>query len=285
MSLVFVASKDYKQTSPKTFFPLSKTLNKQKEAPFRTFKSKDGSYTIEAAFCLTFMMFVLVTFMWIMHAISTQYVVKSALYNTACDFVAISDEAVKDNSKLKAAVIADGKVRLLKKKKYLKGIKGGTAAISLMKTNVTKEYITVHAEYSLKQISKLFPSDLFHIEDEVKLRRFIGWDLSMDEDSRNVYVTKNGEAYHESRDCSYLKLKIKEVKYSQISKYRAKDGRKYVRCNCVKRRKGDRVYISDYGYKAHGDMNCISLRRTIRVIEKEEAVKEGYHKCPKCGGK
>jgi hypothetical protein len=207
------------------------------------------------------------------------------MYKAACDIAVISKVDDKTNEKLRLAVIADCKTRVFKDKKYLRGIKNGVLGISFKDSSVTNEYVKVSCNYSLCRISKLFPEDIFRISDEIILRRYVGWDKSMDQNSKIVYVTKNGKAFHKSRECSFLSLKIREGSYEKLKSYRAKDGAKYKKCNCVKRRKGDRIYIADHGDKAHGDINCVALRRVIRVIEEKEAIKKGYHKCPKCGGK
>lgn len=257
-----------------------------KETPFCTFK-KRASYSIEAAVVMSMMIFIMALFLWVMRAETTEYLVKKSLYETACELSCIGDfevtEKLDENKVLKHLAIARCKQKLVKEKKMIRFIDGGLLGLDFGKSEIDDAYISLECRYRLVPITPMFSDSLFRIREKVRVRRYIGWNPKMEREEAYVYVTRNGKAYHRSETCPYLKLSIREVSRSSVNGRRAKDGSKYKKCSCVK--KGmTRVYITDYGNRFHGDLNCTDLRRHIRRIHIKEAQKD-YHSCPKCGGR
>ena len=116
--------------------------------------------------------------------------------------------------------------------------------------------------------------------------RWVGFDPAQAAaaETELVYITPYGEAWHRDSGCVYLNPSIRQVPAAMLSILRSRDGSIYYPCPlCHPERKGW-VCLTDYGTNYHKDTACAGLHRTPQVVTMEEAQRQGYHKCPKCGG-
>ena len=99
-----------------------------------------------------------------------------------------------------------------------------------------------------------------------------------------VYRTPEGEVYHRSRECTYLRLTIRSVTSAELSGLRNESGGKYAPCEyCVKKQQtGVLVYITDYGSSYHNKSTCQGLKRTIMAVPLSQV--GGLRSCSRCGG-
>lgn len=97
-----------------------------------------------------------------------------------------------------------------------------------------------------------------------------------------VYITQTGSKYHLSCDCTYLRVQIEAVDYSQINTLRNSGGGKYYACLRCKPLNGGIVYITSDGNSFHGQADCSSLKRTVYMVPLS-TVSE-YGPCSKCAG-
>lgn len=103
-----------------------------------------------------------------------------------------------------------------------------------------------------------------------------------EEDNVYVYITENGSVYHLWEDCSYLKLSIRDVPFSNIKNLRNIYGGKYYPCElCSEEGKPTgTVYITDTGDRYHSDINCSGLKRTVLKIPLSEVGNRSL--CKRC---
>ena len=103
-----------------------------------------------------------------------------------------------------------------------------------------------------------------------------------DEDEDMVYIAENASVYHETKDCTHLKLTIREVTLSELKYENNENGGSYSECRkCRGSYVGVKVYIARYGDSYHYDRNCSGLKRTIYTIPRKEAVLK-YAPCSRC---
>ena len=101
-----------------------------------------------------------------------------------------------------------------------------------------------------------------------------------------VYVTENRSVYHENAGCSHLKLSIHTISRQDLITARNDQGGKYYQCSKCKSEPYQGVlYICDDGDYYHLSRDCSGLKRTISVIPRQQAVKEGLKPCSRCGRK
>lgn len=97
-----------------------------------------------------------------------------------------------------------------------------------------------------------------------------------------VYVTENAEVYHDSRDCTHLKLTIREVGWSMLPYSRNENGIRYTKCQkCGDEVAGAVAYIAREGDAYHTNRNCPGLKRAVYTMLRELAV-EKYRPCSRC---
>lgn len=98
-----------------------------------------------------------------------------------------------------------------------------------------------------------------------------------------VYITPTGSVYHKSRDCTHLRLSIRQIASQDLSGERNQSGSRYTPCiYCIREGwSGGTAYITDYGTGYHSSAGCQGLKRTVTAIPLSQA--EGRHACSRCG--
>lgn len=126
------------------------------------------------------------------------------------------------------------------------------------------------------------------MQQSVYMRKFIGVSvIGGTDESDIVYVTANGRVYHRDRACTYLKVKIEGMAYSDMAYTRNISGEKYKRCvRCAGKSSaepdtGTTVYISKYGNRYHLRSDCNAIARNVMPIRLNETDKRKA--CSKCG--
>lgn len=98
-----------------------------------------------------------------------------------------------------------------------------------------------------------------------------------------VYLTKNASVYHESLECTHLKLTVRSIAASEVSSQRNQNGGRYTACEkCAKGTAPGTLYISPEGDCYHYRQDCSGLKRTIYTVPRSEAT--GYRPCSRCAG-
>ncbi|MBE5865663.1 MAG: hypothetical protein E7292_05530 [Lachnospiraceae bacterium] len=118
-------------------------------------------------------------------------------------------------------------------------------------------------------------------------RMWTGYDVVEANAGKNrediVYVAENAEVFHETKDCTHLKLTIREVSWSMLPYSRNENGIRYVKCQkCGDGVAGTVAYVAKEGDAYHKDRDCSGLKRTVYTMLRELAV-EKYRSCSRCG--
>lgn len=155
-------------------------------------------------------------------------------------------------------------------------------------TDIANNQLTLHAscQFRLMYLPKGLAT--FPLQKKIVAGMWLGKSLkdtneNNKEQTEYVYVTEHGTVYHNTTACSFLKLSIRDVAYSEVGNLRSNDGSKYYPCVLCKPEKAARVYITDDGTNYHSSTACSGLKRTIRKVEKSKVA--GMRACSKCGGK
>lgn len=97
-----------------------------------------------------------------------------------------------------------------------------------------------------------------------------------------VYITDNAAVYHESLECTHLKLSVWEVTMEEAAGSRNESGERYKSCSkCRGRPFQGTVFIAREGDFYHYDRGCPGLKRTIHTIARQQA--KDYRPCSRCG--
>lgn len=98
-----------------------------------------------------------------------------------------------------------------------------------------------------------------------------------------VYMTPEGEVWHRSCECNYLRLSVRRITYASLDEARNRSGEIYAPCeSCVEKNISESwVYITDYGSSYHSRKNCRGLKRTVMAVPWSQV--KGIRACSKCG--
>ena len=97
-----------------------------------------------------------------------------------------------------------------------------------------------------------------------------------------VYRTLNGTVYHESKACGYLTVTVRQVQATEVDGLRNSFGEKYTPClRCDHMEQTGTVYISSGGDRYHRSASCVTLKRNVIEIKREEIGE--LPACHKCG--
>jgi hypothetical protein len=113
-----------------------------------------------------------------------------------------------------------------------------------------------------------------------------GYDIDNDSTANQdtedvVYIAENGSVYHETPDCTHLKLSISAVTLEEAQNARNENGGRYQLCSkCGGKPFNGTVYIGKEGDFYHYDRNCSGLKRTIHTILRKQA--SNYRPCSRC---
>lgn len=102
--------------------------------------------------------------------------------------------------------------------------------------------------------------------------------------TETVFLTEYGEVYHNSMECHYLQLSIRELTWEEAKLCTNITGNRYELCSyCEDLSYCGVVYVTDYGECFHYSLQCEGLKRTIYSVTLKEAESLGLRLCSKCG--
>lgn len=243
---------------------------------------KSGSVTIEASFGIPLFLFTVLCLIWLIELQSIRFSIASAAQNAAKS--AAEDTAVipvLNVWKLRADIAA-----LIGEERLDRSIvKGGKDGISCMGSYVSPETgeMNIKVTYMIQLPVPMVGLPSAEIEQSFKLSAWTGY-MSGGKGSDGadiVYVTDNGEVYHEDYRCSHLHLSIRAVGFDEIQELRNEGGGIYHACEkCAYGSPMGSVYITDTGDRYHNSLNCSGLKRTIHAVKRTEV--KGLGGCSRC---
>jgi hypothetical protein len=165
--------------------------------------------------------------------------------------------------------------------------KAQTLAVASYQMSGEDPYIRL---YDPRFVSAPFPTLNFGSRwtaQQVEVRTWVGYtgeSFQENAGGQMVYMTLNGEVYHRSRDCTYLRLTVRAVSASLVQQERNQSGERYNACEyCASAgRISGTVYITDYGTSYHTSSACQGLKRTIMAVPLSEI--SDLRCCSRCGG-
>lgn len=122
----------------------------------------------------------------------------------------------------------------------------------------------------------------FLMENHYYGRLWTGYPILVDEDK--YYLAENASVYHCTADCTYLRLSVSMIKREELAAAANSRGKQYRKCKtCIKTIVPGELWVAFQGECYHSRRDCPGLKRTVREVEKEEALK--YRACHRCVGK
>lgn len=250
-----------------------------------------GSYTVEAAVVIPIFVTLCVFALLFLRILQVEWMMETAMRSVA-ENVAVygSADSLKDADEAQqlseAGLIAATDAKVLSLGGLIGYVDGGILGINYDGSGITDEDAVIKASYRITLPVGLLGTIRFPVSQEVRYRRWTGYDPNPieNEDERYVYVARFGDDYHYKRDCTYLAPSVRAVMMTEVSALRNSGGHKYSPCSlCAKNKSGGNgaVYLTTYGTTYHFKSDCSALKRTIYEMPLSEAV-DSYRPCPKC---
>lgn len=142
--------------------------------------------------------------------------------------------------------------------------------------------LSVTLTYQVSPYIKVPGFTAFFMQNRYLSHRWNGYaGTKEDTQTRNYYITENGEVYHCTTECSYLKITKEAITLPQALLRKNESGVSYSLCQkCKKTGVGIKVWITKSGECYHYSEDCPSLKRTIYAVTKAETA--GYRPCKRC---
>ena len=254
-----------------------------------------GSMTVEAALVVPLFLFAVFGIMEFFCIMSFQNDMQISMENTAREISTLKygiDMGREENkSVIKSDITAayvyarvlDG--NMMNRINNGSSVVGAAAGVSFLRSDFTMEnnYMDMVADYGWKIP---FYNRIFTFTQRCC---FVPWTgKSIDTEKQNstgkrVYITKTGKVYHLKKDCTYLRLSIKKVRYSEVGKLRNAGGGKYKQCEVCCRNGAtgsETVYITTFGDRYHKRKECSTLLRYIHTVDISQV--GNRRACTKC---
>ena len=158
----------------------------------------------------------------------------------------------------------------------------GVDGLQFLESNVfeNKDCFEVVMTYSVSPTYSILHVFPFRMANRYYGHLWNGYELPGAEEVY-VFVAQNGEVYHMDKDCTHLKLSVRQVTWQQACVSRNERGEKYVSCEkCGQMDVKGMVYITDEGNCYHAVESCPGLKRTVACIPFSEV--EDLRPCQRC---
>ena len=115
-------------------------------------------------------------------------------------------------------------------------------------------------------------------------RAWTGYDVEKPNKNTDnwCYISEFSSVYHKSRECSHLRINLYSCVKDDLENRRNQYGERYRPCEKCCKGVGEICFICVYGNRYHEDRECSGLKRMVRVIPMQEAIKK-YPPCKDCG--
>ena len=244
-----------------------------------------GSLTIEASLVIPVFLFAMFMVLSVTDLLRFHLNLQEAVHQETKKLAMTSyDEWIDPEGSVRAGVLSRLDTGLMDKAP----VKDGASGIDFSGTRLNgREIIEIYATYESE-----LPYDslgLFEHRFTAKcvMHTFIGYEKGLNagtpdrSEEEYVYVTETGTVYHRDRECSYLRLSIKETSKDSLNTLRNSSGHKYYPCEKCGKKAGSTVYITKDGTCYHSSLNCSGLKRTVKSIPLSKA--GGLRPCSRCG--
>lgn len=245
---------------------------------------KKGSLTIEAALVLPIFLFMMVCVISLSALMVFQERLKECIHEEAkviamkTGFESVpGEEEVKEN-------IKEGMGEYMLS---IAPIKGGWEAIDFSDSDLGEEIVLLKADYEAELYYDMFHLFEKQFSQQSLFHTWRGYERGYCEHPENieeeyVYITKDSEVYHCSRECSHILLNISEMSPEGVKAARNTSGAKYTSCeHCHSKLSDSTLYITPDGDCYHNTLSCSGLKRSVTAIPRSET--GNRRPCSRCG--
>ena len=255
-------------------------------------RETEAGMTVEAAVVLPLFLYFLLNLSCAIELIRLHGNLQLALWET-CGKTAIYGYAVGDSdlSSMFTGLYIKNQLVEHAGKDYLDNapVKNGSKGLSLWGSSIfsDRDEMDVIVTYTASPWSGRAPFAAFSMANRYFAHIWTGYEIPQNPEEYPkqfdvVYMTETGEVYHEDRNCTHLKLSIREVTRAEADSAKNQWGGSYSQCDkCRPDTQAGRLYITEEGDRYHLSPECPGLKRTVFSVPRSRAA--GYRACSRCG--
>lgn len=243
-----------------------------------------GSLTIEASLVIPVFLFAMFMVLSVINLMRFHLNLQEAVHQEAKKLALI---VFNDRSFTEASVRSDVLKRLDGRLMDKAPLKGGASGIDFSGTSLKdSEIIEIKASYEAELPYDSLGLFGYRFCAKCVMHTFVGYENGLearsvgDREEEYVFITETGTVYHRDRECSYLRLSIKETSKDSLKTLRNSSGHKYYPCEKCGKKAGNTVYITKDGTCYHSSLHCSGLKRTVRCVPLSEV--GGRGPCSRC---
>lgn len=248
-----------------------------------------GSMTVEASLILPILLFTFLHLMGYLEMLRLHSKLGFALWNVGGQLTAYAAAAESLETEMPDIAVSyiyvDNRVKKILGEEYLVAspLVYGSDGLNYLASDYQMDCIDIGVTYQVRPPISIFPFPYMRLVNRYYGRAWTGYDVA-GKDTKFVYVTAYGEVWHETAECSYLQIVVREAKKEEIVWKHNINGKRYIQCKlCEEEGESRTVYYTEQGERYHKDRKCPSLARYIRAVEWQEDLL--YRACLKCVGR
>lgn len=255
----------------------------ERASAFTSKYKKRGTITLEAALAVSFFFFGMLCLSYLLEMMVIETTVRNALHAVAKEVaVEIVTNPVIPIRRMEQSLVEQIGTERLERSMIVNGSSGIDCSHSKKYGNTT--ILDLSASYRIEIPVLMFRIPAISREERIRVKGWTGQErrgaASLEEEM--VYVTAHGMVYHKDIHCTYLDLSVKAVDKEEVESLRNQSGGTYKACASCKQTltKAQKVYITDYGDRYHGSLECSGLKRNIYAVPLSDL--HGIGGCSKC---
>lgn len=267
-------------------FKETKNMSK-KRAFFLSSIQLQGSMALEGSMVLPIFLFFIMTILLLLEAVRVQSNIREALHQAGNE-AAFVENCYKENGGVELDAARGIAAYMAGQQSSYLCVAGGEKGIEIQDLSSVEVNGLIHLKacYGLKPFISWIPIGEITFEDELYSHAWVGFcgneGIGQPLEETCVYVTRTGNKYHRSCECTYLRVSVRVVSREEVKEARNTSGGKYYPCEKCHPKGSSTVFISEDGSRYHGKSDCSALKRTVYMISLSKA--KGYTPCSKCGG-
>lgn len=257
-------------------------ISNKKTERTSSFISK-GSITLEASLVVPIFFFAILCLSFLLEMMTLQTTVHHALCSVGKEVAEeLYTSPIISPEEIKQRVIQQIGMERLEKSM----VNGGAEGIDCSKSHseLLSGIVELTACYEFRIPILMFDVPVVSCEETVRVKGWTGYASGglSDGEQDVVYVTDYGLVYHRDMSCTYLEMSIRAVASESVDGLRNQSGGKYYPCSSCSKDLSltGTWYVTDYGDRYHGSLDCKKIKRNIYAVPLAEAY--GLGGCSKC---
>ena len=254
------------------------------------FRQMTGSMTVEAALVLPIFLFFFLHLSGVTEMLRLHGKVAASLWNTGNQIALYGNTVFEEAEGLPdwslSYLFVKGQMTTYLGNEYLEDspLIYGANGLNYLRSDYmdADKCVDIVVTYRVAPPASIFPFMYHRMGSRYYARCWTGYDVSGENGTcRYVYISSQGELWHDTPDCSYIFHKVESISADKIIHVKNDDGKKYKLCEfCKDEPRKEQVYFTGMGERYHLIRNCSAIYKDVRAVEWYAGFP--YRPCSRC---